>query len=173
MGKPLTMQTNSNTHVALLTLACLKLTSSQKAATVQLTKPVWEWGKGNLSFNNSGLRTCHPTGKPPLWDAAEAPSLLAAAPAFAHVQQVTKPDHCSTNLTSNLPQVKNDLHSIVIFLYSSMGEPCRKWNGPKVQRQMPNLQNAVVCVGPPSSSAPSLLHWLWVGRWGTEIILRH
>lgn len=140
MGKPLTMQTNSNTHVALLILACLRLTSSQKAATVQLMKPIWEWGKGNLSLKNSGLQTCHPTGKPPPWDAAKAPSLLAAAPAFAHVEQVAKSDHCLTHLTSNLPQVKKDLHSIVTFLYSSMDEPGRKWNEPKMQRQMPNLQ---------------------------------
>lgn len=79
---------------------------------------MWEWGKGNLSLKNSRLQTGHPTGKPPPSDTAEPRSPPAAAPSLAHVEQVTKSDHCLTNLTSNLPQVKNDLHSILNFLYS-------------------------------------------------------
>lgn len=160
--------------MASLTLACLRFTSSQKAATIQLLKPMCEWGKENLSLKNSGLQSHHPAGKPPPWDAAQPRSPLAAASSLAHVEQVTKSDHCLTNLTSNLPQVKNDLHSLLTFLYSRIRmNQVEKWNNLKMQWQMPNLQNAVLCIGPPCSSVPSLLYWLRAGWWGTEIVLRH
>lgn len=94
------------------------------------------------------------------------------SPSLAHVEQVTKPDHCLTNLTSNLPQVKNDLYRILTFLYSRIWmNQVEKWNAWKMQK--PDLQNAVICMGPPQSSATSWWYWLQAGSWGTEIVLGH
>lgn len=165
MVKPLTIQTNLNANVASLTLACFRLTSSQKTATMQLLKPIQEWGEGNLFWKTLGSN-CHPAGKPPPPDAVKPRSLLAAAPLLAHVEQLTKSDQCLTSLTSNLPQVKIYFHSILTFLYSRIWmNQAEKLKDLKLQWQMLNLQNVVARMGPPTAAC---LHycpgWEQVGR---------
>lgn len=117
MVKPLTIQTNPNANVASLTLACFRLTSFQKTATMQLQSPYRNGEKETYSWKIRAW-ICHSAGKPPPPNAVKPRSLLAAAPSLAHAEQLKKSDQGLTSLTSNLPQVKIYFHSVLTFLYS-------------------------------------------------------
>jgi len=108
-----------------------------------------ESGEKKTSLSETqGSQFTPPAGKPPPPDTVKPHALLAAAPLLAPVEPITKSDHCLPSLTSNLPQVKNDLHRLLSFLCSRKWmNQVEKWNHLKMQWQVPNLHNAAVLCG--------------------------